>query len=320
MSYLQGRGIHVDVHLSNVAMKYRPTGFIADLVYPMVNVPKQSNMIKTYNQADLFRIENTIRAPGGEANLVSFQVGSDSYICDNYALKTNVTLEDRKNADPAFIRDLEGGRVEFISDQLKLDWDNRVAAQATTSTNVSTQTVVASAWTDYTNSRPLEDCWTVMDLVEDATGYRPNRVAFSGTSWRYFSRNAQVIDKIHQTGVSGGGKNASKIEAAGLLEVDQVAVGRAYKNTAEEAIANSLSRIWGDHVLLYYTPQRASIEFPSFAYTFRWKVAGLPNMTVERLPYNRTKKSDEIEIGYYQDEKILSTALGVLISWTGCSQ
>ncbi len=320
LSYLQGRGIHVDRHLSQVAMNYRPSGFIMDKIYPMVKVDKQSDMIKTYNQADLFRRDNTDRAPGTEANLVGFQVSSDSYICKNYALKTNVTIEDRANADPAFLHDLEGGRVSFITDKLLLDWEVRGATQATTSSNVSTQASVASAWTDHTNSAPLEDIWAVMDAVEDATGYRPNRIAFSGVAWRNFSRNDDVIDKVHKAGVTGGALPATEVQAAQLLEVEMVSVAKAFYNSAEEAQSMSLGQIWGDNVLMYHTPARASLDFPSFAYSFRWAGKGLPNMTVERHPYDRKTKSDELEIGYYQDEKITGSALGALISWTGCSQ
>ncbi len=318
--YLQGRSLHVDQHLSNIAMNYRPVGFVADAIFPMIPVPKQTDMIKTYNQADMFRQNNTVRAPGDEANLVSFQVGSDSYVCKNYALKASVTLEDRVNADAIFMRDLQEGRTEFLTDQLMLDWEIRAATAGTTATNVSTQFSVGSAWTDYTNSRPLEDVWTAMDQQQDTIAYRPNKLVFSGNAWRNFSRNAQVIDKINGTGVTGGGKNATRQQAAQLLEVDEVLVADAFKNTTDEGQAQSLSRIWGDNVLMFYTPGKASIDFPSFAYTFRWRRPGLPNMTVERHKFNTEKKSEEIEVGYYQDEKITSTSLGSLISWTGCSQ
>lgn len=319
-NYLQGRTLHVDQHLTNIAVNYRPTGFVADMIMPMIMVPKQSDMIKVYKQEDQFRQNNTVRAPGAQANKVGFQVSSDFYACKNYALKGEVTIEDRANADAAFIRDLEEGRTEFVMDQLLLDWEIRVASQVTTSTNVSTQFTVGSAWSDYTNSRPLEDMWTAMDEQEDQTAYRPNRIVFSGEAWRYFSRNAQVIDKIHKTGVSGGAMNVTRQQAAQLLEVDEVMVANAYYNTGEEGQALNLSRIWGDNVLMYYTPGRASIDFPSFGYTFRWRRPGLPNMTVERHPFDRKTKTDEIEVGYYQDEKLTSTALGTLVSWTGSSQ
>jgi len=313
MGYLQGRTVHVDKHLTNLAMNYRPMGFVADMIFPIVNVQNQSDMIKTYNQADLFRVNNTLRAPGTEANKVSFQVSSESYFCKNYALKVPTTIEDRANADPAFVRDVEEGRLFFLQDQLYLDWEMRVSVHVTTATNVSTQFTVGSAWTDYANSRPLEDIWTAIDEQADQTGYRPNRAVFGDIAWRLFSRNAQVIDKVNKAGVSGGGQNATKEQAAQLLELEGLYVGGAYRNTSEEGIAMSLTQMWGDKVLLYYCPQRPSMEMPSFGYTFRWNRPGLANMSVERHPFDPKIKSDEIELGYYQDEKVMSKALGVLV-------
>lgn len=312
--YLQGRAIHVDRHLSNVAINYRPTGFIADRVFPIVNVDKQTNMIKTYNQADLFRRESTLRSPGTEANIIDTQVNSIAYVCQNYALKADVTIEDRANADAAFVRDLEEGRVMRIQDALALDWEVRIASQVTNTSNVGTSSAVGSAWSDLTNSDPLSDIWAVMDQVEDATSYRPNRVVMSGEAWRYFARNDKVIDKARGTGVTGGGINATVQQAAALLEVEEINIGQSWYNTAEEGLAQSLSRTWGDHVLVYYAPSRPSVELPSFGYTLRWSASGLPNMTVERLPYNPFKKTDEVEMGYYQDELVTAQPLGALVT------
>jgi hypothetical protein len=318
--YLQGRGIHVDRHLSQIAINYRPTGMIADRIMPIITVDKQTNMIKTYNQADLFRIEDTLRSPGTEANKIHFQVGSDNYVCDNYALKADVTIEDRANADPAFIRDLEGGRVMNVKDKLALGWEKRISDLATNSTNVSTVTFTASSWTDHTNSSPYDDINAVIDLVHDATGYRPIRMVASELPWRHISRNEEIIDKVNKTGVTGGDMNARVQQVAELFELEEVLVGRAFYNSADEGQSLSLTRMWGDNVLLYFNPPRASNDVPAWGYSFRWRQGGLPNMQVERHPFDTRRKVDELEIGYYQDEKVTSSALAVLISYTTSSQ
>lgn len=311
--YLQGRGVHVDRHLTQIALNYRPQGFIADQVFPVVTVRNQTDMIKTYNQADLFRVENTRRTPGTEANKIGWAVSSDSYIAFNYALKADVTIEDRANADPAFLMDFEEGRVMVVTDKLNLDWENRVSALCTTTTNVGTAATVSSAWTDYTNSRPLNAIWTMMDNLEGATGYRPNRIVMGGDAWLNFSRNDKVIDKINETGVTGAAQNATPEQAARLLGVDNLLVGWSFRNTAQEGQSIALSRMWGDHVFIYYAPPRPSVELPAFGYTLRWAAPGLANMTVERHPYDTVRKCDELEIGYYQAEKILAKPLGALI-------
>ena len=319
-NYLQGRTIHRDVHLTNIAMNYRPEGMIGGEVFPMVPVDKQSNMIKTYTQADLFRRFDTVRARGQEAKVVEYNVGSDQFFCRNYALKGVVTIEDRVNADPIFVRSEENGKVMNVMDSLLLDWDVRVAALAFTTTNVGTSANVASSWTDYTNSTPHRDLWTMMDNVQDITGYRPNHIAFGQAAWKHFRRNDDVIDKTLRTAITGGDRSISQQEAAAFLEVDQVLVGNGYYNTAHEGIAQTLTPIWGPHVLVYYRPSEASTERPSFGYSMRWQAPGIANMGVERHGYDTRRKCEEFEIGYYQDEKITGSTLGALVTNISCSQ
>lgn len=317
MGYLQGRGIHVDRHLSNIALNYRPTGFIADRIFPVVNVPKQSDMIKVYSQADQTREEDAIRSPGTRAKRVALSVTSAQYYAKNYALAADVTIEDRANADPIFIRDLEEGAVEFVTDKLLIGFERRVAQLATTAANVSTTFTVGSDWSDYTNSDPLGDMWTALDNQRDTIGFRPNRCVFSEIAFRNFSRNAEVINKIHKTGVQGGAPPASIMEVAGLLNLQEVHVGGAMYNSNAEGLAQSLTDIWGHNVLLYYTPDRPSVNFPSWGYGFRWTAAGLANWNVERHPYNSFEKKDSVEVGYYQDEAVLANGLATLVSSAG---
>jgi hypothetical protein len=310
--YQQGRAVHIDHHLSNVAINYRPAGFIADRILPIVPVPKQSDTYVIFEQADLFRRENTRRARGGEAHKIHSRVSSAGYFANNFALKADVTLEDRANADPVFVQQFEEGRVHRVQDALYLDWELRVAGQVTDPSNVGSSFAVGSAWTDTANSDPLGDLWAAIDNVEQATGYRPNRALFSGTAWRHFRRHAAVIDKATNPNLSGGGLYPSARQVEELLELS-VLVGNAWHNAAQEALPLNLTQIWQDHVLVYYAPERPSIESPSFGYYFRWAAAGLPNMQVERHPYDSRRHCDEVEIGYYQDERITAKPLGFLV-------
>ncbi|MDH5751337.1 MAG: major capsid protein [Deltaproteobacteria bacterium] len=311
--YQQGRAVHIDHHLSNMAVNYRPAGFIADRVFPVVQVPKQSDTYVVFEQADLFRRENTRRSRGGEANKIESRVSSASFFCRNYALKADVTLEDRSNADPVFIQQFEEGRVMRVQDALFLDWEVRLAEKLRDPANVGSSAAVGSAWTDHANSDPLGDLWTAIDNVELATGYRPNRVLFSGTAWRHFRRNSKVIDKAGNPGVSGGGLYPTTRQVEDLLEAN-VLVGNAWQNNAQEAQPLNLEQVWRDHVLVYYAPDQPSMETPSFGYYFRWAVPGLPNMQVERHPYDSRRHCSEVEIGYYQDEVMTSRPLGFLVS------
>ena len=314
---MEGRSVHIDQLLTNMAINYRPGFFIADLVFPIVTVRKQSDLYLIHDQGDLFRREDALRSRGTEAKKISSRTSSETYFATNYALKADITLEDRANADPIFLAEIEGGRSRRVLDKLMLDMEVRVASLAFNTSEVGSSAAVGSAWTDHANSNPLEDIWAAIDNVQSATGYRPTDILYGHLSWRHFQRNTTVANRATNPpggpNVSGGGLLPSTQQIGDMLNLN-VLVGNTYYNTAEEGIADALSPVWGDSTLVYFRPPAPTTEDPSFGYSFRWSAPGLPNMGVERLPYDAKKKVDELEIGYYQDEKVTAKPLAFLIT------
>lgn len=311
-----GRDIHIDKVLSNMAIGYKPEGFIASDVMPIVPVDKQSDIYAVFSRADRLRRQKTNRSPGTEARRIDESVGSGTFYCANYALKKPVTLEDKSNADPLYLQNLIEGRTELVLDGLLLDWEVRVATQVTNTANVGSSSAVSSAWNGAGD--PLGDVNTGVDNVQDSTGMMPNRVTFGLSAWRSFRRDSNVRNLIF--GNNNGGGYPSTAQVADLLGVEKVLVGGAFQNTGEEGQAEALSQIWDDNVLIAYVADRPNIERPSFAYAFRWTRPGLPNMTVERHPYDTRIKAEEVEAGYYQDEVVTGADYGFLIVGVNSSQ
>ena len=311
-----GHDIHIDQNLTNVAINYKPANLIADQIAPIVSVGKQSDYYPVWNQCDILRVETATRARGTEANKITRGVSSGAYYAENYALKVDLALEDRENMDAAYVAELRNGRAQFLVGKMGLVWERRVSNQCTSGSNIGSYSACASAWTDYTagNSDPFSDIATALDVVQDTTGYRPNSILFGGTAWRHFRRHLGVIDLLWGDTGAGRTRLVSREMARQLFEVDRLLVGEAYANTAAEGQTQTLSSIWGDHVLVYYAPAAPSISEPSFMYSFRWSRPGLPNMTIERHPFDAKIKAEEIEIGVYQDEVITSSVLGYLFT------
>jgi|GEM_PF-808837 len=311
-----GRELHIDVPLSNLAIDYTPAEMIADQLCPTVPVPNLSGQIPIFSRGDLLRSDNDLRAPGTEANKVHRNVSSDSFLCKNRALKTDVTLEDRNNSDPIYVQKLYNGAATFLKTKLLINKESRVALTVTSGSNVGSYSACGSSWTDHTNSDPLSDVQTMLDNVQDLTGKRPNKVVMGVQAWRHFRRNDTVRNLIF--GTNNGGGFPSRDQAANLLDVGQVLVGETYENTGAEGQSEDLSSIWADHVFAEYVPGAPSIFEPSFMYEFRWTQAGIPNMQAERHPYNPKTKSEEIELGFYtEDQKVTGADYGFLL--TNCT-
>ena len=310
MGAATGRALHIDTFLSNMAIGYRPQGFIADMIFPTVPVDKQSNVYPVFDRGDRTRIENTTRAPGTRARIVTEGIGSGTYFCKNYALATPLVLEDKVNMDAVLYNGLANGRATYLLDKLLLDWERRVALLVTSGSNVGSYSAVTSAWNGAGN--PIGNLNTALDNVQNSTGYRPNRIVMGLDAWKAFRRDSNVRNLIFGTNNGGGYPNTAQV--AQLLDVDDVMIGGAFYNSKEEGQTETLSRIWADNVLAYYAPSAPAIDRPSFAYNFRWSDPGIPNLQVERHPYDTRTKSEDIEVGFYQDEKVTAASYGFLLT------
>ncbi len=303
-----GRDLHIDRLLSQMAIGYFQDTGIARLIAPVVPVEKQGDLYSIFSRADALRTEEDKRSPDTEANKITRSISSDQYYCQNYALKYPVTLEDRENADPVFRQNLINNAAEYVMDKLLLSWEVRVAGIVNNTASVGSSAGVGSEWDAAASSDPIGDMETAMDNVQDLTGLRPNRVVMGLDAWRSLKRNTSVRDLIF--GATGGGspqRNVTRSQVAAALEVEQVLVGAAYRNTANEAQAETLEKVWGDNVTCYYAPSGPSRDRPSWLYSFRWTRPGLPNMQVERHAFDTKRKSEEVEVGYYQGEKVTGT-------------
>lgn len=303
--------LHIDKALTNMAMGYRPDGFIADMLFPIVPVQKQSDIYTIFSRADKLRRQTTRRAPGNEARRIEQSVSSDTFFCKNYALKSPVTLEDRENADPILLEGIVNGRAELVLDGLYLDWEVRVANQVTSGSNVGSYYATTSGWNvTQGDGDPLADVFEDIDNVWNSTGKRPNRVVYGKDAWESFRKHKNVRNIIN--GVNNGGGYVTRQQVAALLEVDEILVGGAFQNTGDENLAEALETIWSDNVLTYFAPSAPTMDRPSFGYSFRWSRPNIPAMAIERHPFDSKTKSEEVEAGYYQDEKITGAEYGVL--------
>ena len=311
MGQSTGRDLHIDRLLSQMAIGYADNTKIAGTIAPVVGVDKQSDMYSVFSRADAFRTEAAERSPGSEANKITRTISSDTYLAQNYALKLPITLEDRENADPVYRQNLWNDGAEYLTDKLMLGWEVRVAALVNATTNVGSSAGVASGWNSAASSDPIGDIHTAMDNVQDLTGQRPNKMVLGLDAWRSLRRNDQILNRLF--GTNNGGGFPAVAQVADLLEIESIQVGQAYRNTANEAQAESLAKVWGDNALLCYTPDAPSRDRPSFMYSYRWNVPGVPAMQAERHPYNAKTKTEEVEVGYYQAEKITASEYGFLL-------
>lgn len=312
-----GRDLHVDIPLSQVAIKYRPEGFIADQLAPSVGVNKQSDSYYVWNIADAHRVIDDYRAPGQKARSMTRSVSSDTFFCKNHALSHPLPYEDIINADAAEVFTGRSIVAESILDQLYLNKEYRLAMQCTSGSNVGSYTTVASAWNG-SGSDPIADIDTAIDNIMGVTGVRPNSIVFGWNTWKSLKRHADIIDGVYGDGAAqrGGARVPGMDGIKSLFGLERALIGGTYYNSADENQSASLSALWNDVCLLYYAPMTPRKDKPSFMYSFDWdKVKGFNRQA--QVFDKPDRGAEKVQVGFYEDNKITASALGFLI--TGCN-
>lgn len=309
---------HVDALLTEYAIGYRPEGFVADEIFPIIDVNKQSDIFATFGQEDTFREWDDNRAPGDMANEVRMRVGSDNFFCKNYALSAQIPDEMVANADTVFRNSLEESETGLVLDGLHIGWERRASALCFTAANIGSSAAVASSWADDVvgNSDPVGDINTAIDNVQDSTGFKPNRAVIGLTAWRSLRRHNDVIAKAlkaqFSTALDGNGY-PSAAQVAAIFDLDEIIVAGAFYNQAQENLPLSLAGIWSSHMLVYYNRNQPRWNVPTFGTTFNWRNGPMPRLAVERFAHNDERKAQKIQAGFYQDEKIVAQNLGFLV-------
>jgi hypothetical protein len=308
MGFSTGKDLHVDQHLTNVAINYRPQNLIADMIAPIVPVDKQSNSYPIFSRHEAFAIESTERAPGTEAKKITRSVSSAKYDAVNYALARDITIEDAANMDQAYRNELDAGASEYVIGKLGLDWERRVTNLAVTTASVGSVFVPNSSWTGAGANAgdAIVQVFQLIEHVQGTTGQRPNSLWFGWKAWNRFRRNYHARNFI--SGVNNGGGIVRREQMASLFEVSRIIVSEALYHTVNEAHVNSfpIDNAMADQLIAYYAPLAPSREEPSWFYSFRWQNPILPApLTVFRHPYDSRKQIETIEAGYYQAEKVV---------------
>lgn len=181
--------IHIDKPLTNISVAYMQDAdkFIADKVFPIIPVQKQSDTYFVYNRDDFFRDEAAERAKGAESAGGDYDVEqAPPYFAKKWAFHMDVTEEDRVNADDP-LRPNEDA-TEFVSQKLLLRRENLWAQKFFKGGVWGTEYQGVDAPTQDEGKvlqfdQPLADPIRVMaDLcvkMSETTGYTPNTLVLS---------------------------------------------------------------------------------------------------------------------------------------------
>lgn len=268
--------VHINRPLTNISQMYmqQANDYIADKVFPVVPVMKQSDLYFKYTKGDWFRNLAQVRAPGTESAGGGYNVTTDSYYAPVVAIHQDVDPQIRANTDVPLNADRDA--TMWVTNEMllarEIDVVSVVLKTGTWTGSTTGGDITPSPQWNLANSTPLEDIEQQIWSVKQTTGRFPNRFILGPRVWEVLKNHDEVVQRIKYTqrGVVTTDLLASLIAPPGV-ENFQVLVASAIYNTANQGAADSLQFIapTKDALLLYAEPN-PGIMVPSAGYIFTW--------------------------------------------------
>lgn len=303
-----GSDVHVDTALSEIAIAYKTKDFIADQVFPLVDVDKQSDKYYVWDKGSWLSNQVEKRTPGDTYPEGRIKLSTDEFYCDIYHLGYAIPDEDVKNADQAV--QLEQTGAEWLAHQFmqkrEIELASAIMGNSIWDNDLDGGTDFTK-WDDYDNSDPIDDIDTYCDTIQQNTGVRPNTLVMGRQVFSKLRRHPLLLDIFKYTG--RGILTIDQVKDA--LDVEMLLVGGAIQRTSNEGAATAVqSFIWGKDALLLYVPPRPALREPSAGYTFVWNIDG-GGLTTQVIPMRQDDRDRDFLKGKHAyDFKVTGTDLG----------
>lgn len=316
--------VHIDRPLTNISIAYlqNAENFVANRVFPNLGVSKQSDVFWKYNREDFNRDGMKKRAPATESAGGGYNLATDTYYCDVWALHKDIDDQTRANTDDPLSPDRDA--TNWLTHQFLISRERQFVSTAfTTSVWGTDVTGVSGApgagqvqyWSEAA-STPIEDVETARNTVLQETGFEPNVIVLGQQVWSALKNHPDILDRIKYASANNNPVMVTRQTVAALFEVDELLVMKAIWNSGNEGATESNAFIGGKNALFCYRTPSAGLLTPTAGYTFGWTGftgADINGTRMKRLRMENIE-SDRIEIQAAYDIKIVGTDLGYFFS------
>jgi hypothetical protein len=238
---------------------------VADFLAPTVEVPTSVGRFKKYTEKNRFRIPQTLRAIGGRAAELSFDVSDESYNCNPHALDYPVDNLER----------LEAGELEDCLREGAVACAE-VAALAHEKSVIDAALAAIGAGTSKTwnsSADPVSDLDDAILSVIKAAKYGSLMgvgVLFGTSAWKIF-KNAEKVRGRIVGGLGKGGLAVPTEPIAGNLLIGNPDVRTSYMvyDDAPEGKTEDIKFLLDSSILIFARRANPTRRDPSFMKTFR---------------------------------------------------
>lgn len=269
--------VHQNATLSNMSVQYANEEYIGTQLMPVLQVGKESDIYYVYPQRERLQYPDDTLGDRGQATEIQESRSTASYTCLPYGYSNFVAARTLANQDAPLDEMVDV--VDSLNEGLAFRRELRIASVLTTAANYGSNTqaiAAANQWNTPSGGNPIADIQTMLAAIWSGRG-ASTLVGFTSLDvYNVLSRNPSILDLFKYNGSSPGLATPAMI--ASLLGFDRLLVGKARKETANEAATAVYARVWSDVFGIVRVAQRASLRNAVFGYTHR---CGQPITTVQ---------------------------------------
>jgi len=331
MPLLTPSQVHIDQPLTNLTLAYAQSqeNFIADKIFPIVGVERQSDKYYIYDRANMNRTGDVKKlAPRTEVNRIGMSISNSSYYADVYGLGMDFDQQTIANEDAAL--EIRSAGAETLAMRLMIDREERFASTFFAASIWSTEYAgVASSpsgaqfiqWNDYTNATPIQNVTNVRRAMQlKSGGFKPNTMVVGKEVRDTLINHPDILARLNGGATVSNTALITDAKIAEIFEVENFYTMEAVKNSSAEGIAESNAFIGGKSALLVHTPSNAGLMSPAAGLTFAWNnIPGANNLGISVESFSddalkRQQVAEHIQVKMAYDMKVVGADLGAFFA------
>lgn len=294
-------------------------GLIAMLVFPVIQVMKQSGIFGRIPLEQLLQIHETLRGPGAGYSRSNFTFTSQPFVCEEHGHEEMV--DDRSSKMYVDFFSAEAVHAARALNIVLTNAEIRTAAQVfdpVAWTGAPLFTVVPVAWPTVT-SKIITDVSNAKIKVWQSSGLHANALIINWITFEKMLLNDQIIDRLKFSGhVDPNKGNITEMAMAQAVGIDKLIVAGAPKNTANAAQPAVISHIWVDgNAMVCRVAETNDVQEPCIGRTFHWPEDGSSERGTFESYRDETRRSDVVRVRHDVDEVRLYVEAGHLLDITG---
>jgi hypothetical protein len=269
--------VHVDQVLQNLSVMYANNELIADQISPTVFTGgKLSGTYFTYDKDGKLSYPDDTAADRTDLAELNESRSTATFSLTGRGFKEFVDQLTIQNQDAVLDELMDA--TENVLYALKFKKEQRaVTLFETTGSYGATATISSGTtrWNNattggiYTDGNPIGDVATGIDSLWLGNSPVKKIGVTSLAVYNVLRRHNQIVDAIKYGGSVDSPGIATKRAIAQILGLDDLVIGAARYNTAQEGQTSSYSRLWGNGFNIIAVADSPSRRSASFSYTFQ---------------------------------------------------